>query len=278
MALAILSANVFTGDPARPRAEAVGIENGKIVAVGGNDEVRLTLRGKVEEFDEVAGPARDPGVGRRPLPFSELWALSATGGLAGPSLPAGMPGEDPGDGAAQQARRVDPGGRGWNHHNWVEQREPRRQDLDDIAPENPVMMVRACGHSQWVNSQALTAAKITRETPDPAGGQIDRDPGSGSTGMLRELRYLIEKGHARSQPQARKQAALLAQKDALPDRASPGCIPVKDSSNGKPSTRWTEPGPLRCGCITCCRRMTWTRRRPAGFARRMAASASGPGT
>ena len=46
MALAILSATVFTGDPARPRAEAVGIENGKIVAVGSNDEVTVDPAGQ----------------------------------------------------------------------------------------------------------------------------------------------------------------------------------------------------------------------------------------
>ena len=61
MALAILSAMVFTGDPARPRAEALGIENGKIVAVGSNDEVMATLRGKVEEF-RLPGRLVTPGL------------------------------------------------------------------------------------------------------------------------------------------------------------------------------------------------------------------------
>ena len=61
MALAILSATVFTGDPARPRAEALGIENGKIVAVGSNDEVMSTLRGKVEEF-RLPGRLVTPGL------------------------------------------------------------------------------------------------------------------------------------------------------------------------------------------------------------------------
>ena len=142
MALAILSASVFTGDPARPRAEALGVENGEIVAVGSNDEVMSTLRGKVEEF-------RLPG------------------------------------------RSVTPG-------------------LVD-------------GHCHFL-----------------------------SYGLyLKRMRC---------------------------DWASPGCIPAKDPSNGKPSMRWTEPGTSRCGCIACCRRKNWTTRRPAGFDRRMAASASGPGT
>ena len=78
------------------------------------------------------------------------------------------------------------------------------------------MMVRACGHSQWVNSPALAAAKISRNTPDPAGGKIDRDSVSGEpTGMLRELRYLIERVIPVPSLEERRKAVLLAQKHAL---------------------------------------------------------------
>ena len=52
MALALLSARVFTGDPARPWAEAVGIDNGKIAAVGTNAEVKASLPGKVEAVED----------------------------------------------------------------------------------------------------------------------------------------------------------------------------------------------------------------------------------
>jgi predicted amidohydrolase YtcJ len=214
MALAILSARVFTGDPAHPRAEAVGIENGKIVAVGSNDDVISALRGKVAQV-QLPGRLVLPGLVDGHCHFLNYGLYLQRVDLRDlPSLAACR------DRIREAVRRSSPGewivGRGWNHHYWSEQREPRRQDLDDIAPVNPVMMVRACGHSQWVNSQALSAAKITRDTPDPAGGQIDRDPRSGEpTGMLRELRYLIEKVMPVPSLEARKQAALLAQKDAL---------------------------------------------------------------
>jgi predicted amidohydrolase YtcJ len=66
-------------------------------------------------------------------------------------------------------------GRGWNHHLWEEGREPTRHDLDDLAPENPMLMIRICGHSIWVNSLALKIAGITRDTPQPPGGKIDTD-------------------------------------------------------------------------------------------------------
>ena len=129
--------------------------------------------------------------------------------------------------------------------------EPRRQDLDDIAPANPVMMVRACGHSQWVNSQALTAANITRDTPDPRAGRSTATLAAGSppgccgsfdTSSSGSCPFPAWRPGSRPSCWRRRMRC---------DWGSPGCTPAKDSSNGKPSRRWTEPGPSRCGCITC---------------------------
>jgi hypothetical protein len=214
VALAILSANVFTGDPGRPRAEAVGIENGKIAAVGSNQEVMSVLSGKVDKLD-LPGRLVTPGLVdghchflhyglyMRRVDLRDLMSLAACR-----------------ERIREAVRHTAPGqwivGRGWNHHYWDEQREPDRRDLDDISPQNPIMMVRACGHSQWVNSLALAAAQITRHTPDPPGGKIDRDSVSSEpTGMLRELRYLIERVIPVPSLEERKQAVLLAQKHAL---------------------------------------------------------------
>jgi predicted amidohydrolase YtcJ len=214
MALAILSATVFTGDPARPRAEAVGIENGEIVAVGSNDEVLATLRGKVEEL-RLPGRLVTPGLvdghchflsyglSLRRVDLRDLPSLAA----CRERIREALRGRAPGEWVL---------GRGWNHHNWEERREPLRADLDDIAPDNPVMMVRACGHSQWVNSRALAAAGIARGTPDPPGGRIDRDPKTGKpTGMLRELRSFVERAIPVPSLEERRQAVLLAQQHAL---------------------------------------------------------------
>jgi predicted amidohydrolase YtcJ len=214
MALAILSATVFTGDPARPRAEAVGIENGEIVAVGSNDEVMAILRGKVEEL-RLPGRLVTPGLvdghchflsyglSLRRVDLRDLPSLAA----CRERIREALRGRAPGEWVL---------GRGWNHHNWEEKREPLRADLDDIAPDNPVMMVRACGHSQWVNSRALAAAGIDRGTPDPPGGLIDRSPKTGEpTGMLRELRSFVERAIPVPSLEERRQAVLLAQQHAL---------------------------------------------------------------
>jgi len=64
---------------------------------------------------------------------------------------------------------------------------PRREQLDGIVPDRPVFLKAIDGHTGWVNSAALQLAGITRETPDPAGGVIERDPATGEpTGFLRE--------------------------------------------------------------------------------------------
>jgi predicted amidohydrolase YtcJ len=214
VALALLSAKVFTGDPARPWAEAVGVDDGRIVAVGSNAGVVSALRGKAEKVD-LPGRLVTPGLVDGHCHFLSYGLSLQRVDLRNlPSLAAcrdrireSVAGRAPGEWVL---------GRGWNHHSWDEQREPLRADLDDIAPENPVMMVRACGHSQWVNSRALAAAGITRSTPDPAGGRIDRDPKTGEpTGMLRELRTFVERSIPIPSLAERKKAALLAQQHAL---------------------------------------------------------------
>lgn len=63
---------------------------------------------------------------------------------------------------------------------------PNKQMLDKVAPNNPVMFSDISGHSSWVNSAALKLAGITRSTPDPKGGIIERDSRGEPTGLLRE--------------------------------------------------------------------------------------------
>lgn len=63
---------------------------------------------------------------------------------------------------------------------------PRREDLDAILPTRPAFFPNRDGHSAWVNSRALELAGITRDTPDPADGRIERDPDGSPTGALHE--------------------------------------------------------------------------------------------
>lgn len=64
--------------------------------------------------------------------------------------------------------------------------EPSREMLDKVAPANPVLLSDISGHSAWANSEALRLAGITRDTPDPKGGRIERTTAGEPTGVLRE--------------------------------------------------------------------------------------------
>ncbi len=75
-------------------------------------------------------------------------------------------------------------GRGWIETGWPEGRMPSAADLDAVSPDNPVIYIRADGHALVANSAALAAAGITDETPDPAGGKIERDANGKATGIL----------------------------------------------------------------------------------------------
>jgi len=66
-------------------------------------------------------------------------------------------------------------GRGWIETHWPEKRFPNRYDLDEVSPDNPVILERADGHAVVVNSQALSAANITANTKVPYGGAINKN-------------------------------------------------------------------------------------------------------
>jgi predicted amidohydrolase YtcJ len=76
------------------------------------------------------------------------------------------------------------GGRGWDQNRWPGMRMPTRTSLDRAAPDHPVALVRIDGHATWVNSAALSASGITRETHDPTGGLVVRDARGEPTGLL----------------------------------------------------------------------------------------------
>src|SRR5438132_10690451 len=76
-------------------------------------------------------------------------------------------------------------GRGWIETFWKPPQFPTRADLDKIAPDNPVFLTRADGHAAVANSAALKIAAVTRETANPFGGEILKDPKTGEPiGML----------------------------------------------------------------------------------------------
>ena len=80
-------------------------------------------------------------------------------------------------------------GRGWNQERWYDAgkligRFPTAAELDSVTGSRPAVMARVDGHALWVNSAAMKAAGITRDSKDPAGGQIIRDAAGNPTGVF----------------------------------------------------------------------------------------------
>ncbi|WP_342119810.1 amidohydrolase [Pseudoduganella sp. OTU4001] len=75
-------------------------------------------------------------------------------------------------------------GKGWNQEIWKLGRFPTVAELDAVVGDRPAAMERIDGHAMWVNTKALEAAGITRDTKDPEGGKIERDAQGNATGIL----------------------------------------------------------------------------------------------
>lgn len=205
----VRSARVFTGIAETPWAEAVGLRNGRIAAVGTETAVRERLPDAA--IYDLPGCLAAPGFVDAHCHFVSLGRSRLMVNLRGlPDLAACR------DRIREAASNLKPGewllGRGWNHHRWPDRREPDKTDLDDIVPHNPAMMIRACGHSEWVNSRAMEIAGITADAPDPPGGRFDRNETGQPTGLLREARkFMMAHVPMPSGPEIR--AALLAAQD-----------------------------------------------------------------
>jgi predicted amidohydrolase YtcJ len=210
----ILSAKIFTGDPQNPWAAALGIKDGKIAAVGEDREIR-GLCSKRTKILDLPGRLMVPGLVDGHVHFCSFGQSLSLVSLKNLSslvqcrerIRSALSGYRPGEWVF---------GRGWDQRKWQEGREPTRRDLDDLAPDNPLIMFRADGHTVWANSLALEKAGVTKASADPPGVKIERDPGSGEpTGILREAIFLFRKFLPRNSREELKAAALAAQQEAL---------------------------------------------------------------
>ncbi|MBI5302243.1 MAG: amidohydrolase [Chloroflexi bacterium] len=180
--LLLTNGTIYTLDPTHPRANAIAFDAGRVVAF--DDDAMATRTARTQVID-LRGRAVIPGLVDHHIHFTAYATSLARVQLDGArSL---------GEAVARVAARVattKPGewiiGLGWNHLDWRDPVFPSKTPLDAIAPNNPVALDRKDGHSAWVNSVALRIARITRDSPDPAGGVIDRDASGEPTGVLRE--------------------------------------------------------------------------------------------
>ncbi len=173
---------IYTLDPARPQANAMAFVNGRVAAF---DDEANGLRTSHTEIVDLRGRTCIPGLVDHHIHFTD-YAL----GLARVQLEGARSLDAAAARVAARAEKAKPGewilGMGWNHRDWERPEFPSKEPLDRVAPANPVALERKDKHSIWLNSAALRAANITRETPDPAGGVVERDGSGEPTGLLRE--------------------------------------------------------------------------------------------
>jgi predicted amidohydrolase YtcJ len=120
-------------------------------------------------------------------------------------------------------------GRGWNQVLWPENRFPTASELDRAEAERPVWLTRVDGHAGWANSAALALAGITRDTPDPDGGQIIRDASGEPTGVLIDRAMYMVSRHIPAPDRAEQRLALEA---SLAEMRAVGLTGVHDAGTG----------------------------------------------
>ena len=182
--LVLLSARIWTGDPARPEAQALAVRGGRILAVGSDGEISK-LRGP--------GTAVIDARGRRVVPgLIDAHTHMTTGGLNLLALDLRRTKDEAAftRQLADYARGKPPGiwltDGAWDHEQWASHRLPTKALLDPATGDHPTCLSRQDGHIMICNSLALKLAKITRDTPDPPGGVIARDASGEPTGLLKD--------------------------------------------------------------------------------------------
>lgn len=169
------------GDPGAAPPEALVVKDGKIAFIGRLAQAREVAKG-LRAID-LKGAAAYPGfidshvhltgVGMREMTLN-LDQVASVAELVAvvKAWDAAHPGAEPLT------------GRGWIETHWPEKRFPTRADLDAVSTTRPIVLARSDGHALVLNTAALRLAGITRDTPDPAGGRIERDASGAATGML----------------------------------------------------------------------------------------------
>jgi hypothetical protein len=183
--LVLVNGKVWTGDPGRPWAEAVAVRDGKIVMVGTAAEARR-LSPSGTKLVDLGGSLVLPG-------FIDSHTHFLAGGFSLKSIQL-RDAKDRQDFAgriAAKARELGPGrwilNGEWDHQQLNPVEMPRKDWIDAVTPDNPVCVSRLDGHMVLANSLALRLAGVTKDTPVPPGGEIDRDAATGElTGILKD--------------------------------------------------------------------------------------------
>jgi predicted amidohydrolase YtcJ len=192
----VINANVITVDADHPAAQAFAFENGRIEAVGTNAEI-LKLKTPSSEVIDLKGMTVVPGFNDAHLhpqaifdensPYYRVWLGSDKVKTIDDLVTA-----------LKRKASITLAGRtisGYGYNDVTLGRHPNRHDLDKVSTTQPVIITHGSGHITVVNSFVLDQAGITKDTQDPQGGALDRDPDGTPNGVIREsARGLLSRG------------------------------------------------------------------------------------
>ncbi len=206
--LIFVNGNIYTVNEKQPRAEAIAVRDQRIVFVGLNEDARK-FRGDKTRIIDLSGKTVVPGftdahchifgIGEREMKLNLEGTNTLEDFLARVK-----------ERVAQTERGKWITGRGWIETFWKPPQFPTRSELDKIAPDDPVFLIRADGHASVANSAALKIARIDKNTPNPFGGEILKDKTSSEpTGMLLDnAQDLVAKNIPKPTEAEREQALL----------------------------------------------------------------------
>lgn len=218
--LVLLGGKVVTVDSLKPEAQAIAVKGGHVLAVGSDDEVRAYV-GRDTRVIDLAGHLAIPGLIEGHAHFMGV-------GRAGMQLNLmGVKNFDEIVAMVKDAvARAEPGqlitGRGWHQEKWDRTPEPNVEGLpyhdalDAVSPDNPVILTHASGHAVMANARAMEMSGIDRNTPDPPGGEIVRDPRGNPIGVFRETASgLLAPARRSAKPIDPRKVALAAQEEVF---------------------------------------------------------------
>jgi predicted amidohydrolase YtcJ len=182
--LVVKNAKIVTIDKDNPRGEAVAVRGELIIAVTSNRKIKQYIEEGTTKVIDAKGRLLVPG-------FNDAHAHF---GAINPDYIDLRYITDPKiitERVKEKVAQVKPGelirGGRWEHEMFTDRQWPTKELIDPVAPNNPVALSRADGHSVLVNSYIIKKSGITKDTPDPFGGEIQKDPVTGEpTGIFKE--------------------------------------------------------------------------------------------
>jgi predicted amidohydrolase YtcJ len=217
---------IYTNDPASPWAAAMLVRGEEILAVGDDDEVSGLADTGAKTVD-LEKHFVMPGFNDAHVHIGNAgqdWiAVRLNGVKSVAELQKRLA-----EGVAQHKEGEWITGSGWDHTFWPDKKFPNRRQLDEVSPKNPVILTHISGHVAVANSLALQLAGINKATPNPSGGEIERDTAGEPTGMLKEgaAMALVESKIPPPSMEQRRRGIELA----LADVAQHGVTSVQDNS------------------------------------------------